>query len=475
MNSLHCHTAIIGAGAAGLSLAAGLSQLGLSVILIERGLMGGDCLNYGCVPSKALLASAKNFWQARHSQALGLINFASPREQLDFHQVMQHVHQTIQTLAVHDSVERFESLGVKVIQAQARFVDKKTIQAGDYTIKARHVVIATGSSPAIPPIPGLDEVPYLTNETIFSLSQLPRHLLVIGGGPIGCELAQAFAMLGSHVSLLESDALLSRDDRECTAIVRTSMQETGVRLYEGAQINHIKKDADGIRLVAQHHEKSLELTGSHLLVAAGRQVRVDELGLDAARIRCHGQRIEVDKKLRTSNRCVFAIGDAAGGLQFTHVANDHASLVLKQIAFKLPAKQQEKAIPRVTYTHPELAQVGMSEREALQHPKQYRILQLDFKANDRAHTEGNTLGLLKVVVTRKGRILGASLCADNAGELIFPWIVAVRERRSLRLFTDTIMPYPTRNELSKRLANQFYAPKLFSPWVKKIVRLLSWF
>lgn len=475
MNSLPCHTAIIGAGAAGLSLAAGLSQLGLSVILIEKGLMGGDCLNYGCVPSKALLASAKNFWQARHSQALGLINVASPREQLDFQQVMQHIRHTIETLAVHDSVERFESLGVKVIQAQARFVDEKTIQAGDYKIKARHLVIATGSSPAMPPIPGLDDVPYLTNETIFSLAELPRHLLVIGGGPIGCELAQAFAMLGSHVSLLESDVLLNRDDRDCTAIVRESMQGTGVHLYEGVQVNQIKNDSDGIRLVAQHHGKSLELTGSHLLVAAGRQVRVDELGLDAAGIRCHGQRIEVDKKLRTSNRRVFAIGDAAGGLQFTHVANDHAGLVLKQIAFKLPATFQEKAIPRVTYTHPELAHVGMSEQEALQHPERYRILQLDFKANDRAHTDGNTQGLLKVIVTQKGKISGASLCANDAGELIFPWILAVREQRSLRFFTDTIIPYPTRNELSKRLASQFYAPKLFSPWVKKIVRFLSWF
>ncbi|QRN04559.1 NAD(P)-binding protein [Legionella sp. MW5194] len=475
MTPLHCDTAIIGAGAAGLSLAAGLSQLGLNVILIEKGLMGGDCLNYGCVPSKALIACAKNYWQARHSQSLGLLHFSSPREQLDFHQVMQHVRDTIDTLAVHDSVERFESLGVKVIQAQARFIDKKTIQAGDYVIKARHIVIATGSSPAIPPIPGLDEVPYLTNETLFKLTDLPRHLLVIGGGPIGCELAQAFAMLGSRVSLLESQVILNRDDAECAAIVRQSMEKTGVHLYEGVAIHRITHDAAGIRIIAQHHQKSLALDGSHLLVAAGRITPVDELNLDTAGIRCDGRHIAVNNRLRTTNRRVFAIGDAAGRLQFTHVANDHAGLVLKQIAFKLPVRLQEKAIPWATYTYPELAHVGLSEQDALQRPDHYRILKLDFKANDRANTDAKSQGLLKVIVTKKGTVSGVSLCAEDAGELIFPWILAVREQRSLRLFTDTIIPYPTRNELSKRLAGQFYAPKLFSPWVKKMVRLLSWF
>ncbi|MDX1837715.1 dihydrolipoamide dehydrogenase [Legionella taurinensis] len=475
MNPLHCDTAIIGAGAAGLSLAAGLSQLGLNVILIEKGLMGGDCLNYGCVPSKALIACAKNFWQARHSQSLGLLHVSSPQEQLDFHQVMRHVHETIDTLAVHDSVARFESLGVNVIQAQARFIDKKTILAGDYAIKAKRIVIATGSSPAIPPIPGLDEVPYLTNETLFKLTELPRHLLVIGGGPIGCELAQAFAMLGSHVSLLESQVILNRDDAECAAIVRQSMENTGVHLYEGVEIHRITHEATGIRIAAQHHQKSLELNGSHLLVAAGRITPVDELGLEAAGIRCDGRHIAVNRMLRTSNRRVFAIGDAAGRLQFTHVANDHAGLVLKQIAFKLPVRLQENAIPWVTYTYPELAHVGLSEQDALQRPDHYRILKLDFKANDRANTDGKTQGLLKVIVTKKGTVSGVSLCTEDAGELIFPWILAVREQRSLRLFTDTIIPYPTRNELSKRLAGQFYAPKLFSPWVKKIVRMLSWF
>lgn len=475
MNALHCDTAIIGAGAAGLTLAAGLSQLGLQVILIEKGMMGGDCLNYGCVPSKALLSAAKNAWQAGHSQALGLIPVASSNDQVDFHQVMQHVQHTIQTLAVHDSVDRFEGLGVKVIQAAGRFIDKKTLQAGDYTIQARHIVIATGSSPAIPPIPGLEKVPYLTNETIFNLKHRPDHLLVIGGGPIGCELAQAFAMLGSRVSLLEGDVILNRDDRDGVAIVRQALQETGVHLYEGIAINQITSQSNHLVIQATHHHQTLTLEGSHLLIATGRTVHLEALGLDAAGIACHAKGIQVDKRLRTSNRRVFAIGDAAGSLQFTHVANAQAGLVLRQIAFKLPVRWQENAIPWVTYTAPELAHVGLSEKQALHHPDRYTILKLDYLNNDRAQTEGKPQGLLSVIVNKKGIIVGASLCGEQAGELIFPWILAVREKRSLRLFTDTIIPYPTRNELSKRLAGQFYAPRLFSPWVKKIVRFLSWF
>lgn len=472
--SVTCDLAIIGAGAGGLSLAAGIAQLGLSVILIEKGKMGGDCLNYGCIPSKSLIASAKNYWQANHSQHLGLVDNHSI---LDFKQVMSHVHQVIKTLAVHDSVERFESLGVQVIRDTGHFIDEDTVVAGNFQIKAKRFVIASGSSAAVPPIPGINKIPFYTNETIFNLTELPEHLLVIGGGPVGCELAQAFAMLGSRVTLVESSHLLNNDDPDAVAIVRKSLIEKGVCLLEEATIQTMEaKVQKRIRLLVNcPREESTVIEGSHLLIATGRKPNIADLGCEQARIDYNKKGIIVDKRLRTSNKRVFAIGDAAGGLQFTHVANEHAGVVLRQIAFKLRTSFCDKTIPRVTYTSPELAQVGLSEKQVKASGDNSVVLKLEYSANDRAQTSQQTQGFIKVIVNKKGVILGATIVGESAGELIYPWVMAITQGKSLRVFTDSIVPYPTLNELNKRIAGQFYAPKLFSTKVKKLVRFLSYF
>lgn len=460
---------IIGAGAGGLSLASGAAQLGLRTALLERNLMGGDCLNYGCVPSKTLLAAAKNFWSLRKYQGQKT-NITS-----DFPKIMDRVKNVITHIAIHDSVERFQSLGVTVIQQDAYFIDDKTIQAGAERFEGKYIVIATGSIPLIPPIPGLQNCSYLTNETIFDLPELPKHLLVIGGGPIGCELAQAFAMLGSKVSLIEAGEILRNDDREAVAIVRRNLEQTNISLYEHSEVVQVNKGDDGILVQTKHKNAPVEIKVTHILVATGRKAAIDSLQCARAGINTNEKGIILDERLRTSNKRVFVIGDAAGKLQFTHVANYHAGIVLRNIAFKIPANIHKQVIPWVTFTAPELAHVGIKENSPEFDSKKMKVLRCSYEDNDRAQTEGETIGLLKVVVNSKGLVLGATITGSQAGELLVPWTIAVRERKSLRMFTDLTIAYPTLSEISKRLASQFYAPKLFSSKVRRLVRFLIWF
>ncbi len=472
MERINCDLAIVGAGAGGLSLAAGASQLGVNVVLIENGLMGGDCLNYGCIPSKSLLAAAKRYWHAHHSQEMGVV---INKSQLDFKAVMRHVHQVIDTIAEQDSVARFEGLGVRVIQAIAQFVDKDVLRAGDNTIHAKHIVIATGSSPAIPPISGIDQVDYYTNETVFNLTELPQHLLVVGGGPIGCELAQAFAMLGSKVSIFEGVRILNQDEPDCVQLVRDALQSNGVDVLEGVQVSQLSMAGKSIVLQIEKEGTLQAFSGTHLLIATGRVANLNDLACEKAGITYDKKGILVDKRLRTSNKKVYAIGDVTGRLQFTHVANYHAGIVLRNILFKWPAKLDLRAVPWVTYTEPELAHVGKSERQCEEMAVDFSSLKFAYADNDRAQADGETQGFIKVISDKKGRILGVTIVGHLAGELIMPWVMAMREGKTLRAFTDVIVAYPTFSELSKRVASQFYAPKLFSAKVKKIVKFLSFF
>lgn len=470
---IQCDIAIIGAGAGGLSLAAGASQLGLKVVLIEHGLMGGDCLNYGCIPSKSLLAVAKDHWKTQHNI---LYEVTSHAKKIDFTRVMHYVQEVIATIAVNDSITRFEALGVQVIKASAKFIDKTTLKAGTNIIKARYFVIATGSSAAIPPIPGLSEINYYTNETIFNLNQLPQHLLIIGGGPIGCELAQAFAMLGSKVTLLEGLSILSQDDPEAVDIVRQSLINTEISLLEHIKITAIKYSKNGnIVIDGEQNDLKRSFEGTHLLIATGRKPNIAGLNCELAGIQFHSKGILVDKRLRTNNKAIYAIGDVTGTFQFTHIANAHAGVVLKNIAFKFPAKFQDPAIPYVTYTEPELAQVGKSESYCKTMGIEHSVIKLNYDSNDRAQTEQQTQGFIKVIATSKGTILGATIVGHQAGELLLPWTIAIREGKTLRSFTDVIVAYPTLSELSKRIAGQFYSPKLFSSKVKKLIKFLSYF
>ncbi|WP_193368869.1 dihydrolipoyl dehydrogenase family protein [Pelagibius marinus] len=466
---------VVGAGSGGLSVAAGASQMGARVVLVEKGKMGGDCLNYGCVPSKALIAAAAAADKVRHADRFG-VNGHEPA--VDFPAVRDHLRSVIAAIAPHDSVERFEGLGVTVLQAAARFTGARELEAGETRVKAKRFVIATGSSAAVPPIPGLESVAYLTNETVFELAERPEHLIVIGGGPIGTELAQAQRRLGARVSLLEMDRILAKDDPEITAVARRRLEEDGVEIHEGIAVKEVAAEGNGIAVSLEKDGAQTRLTGSHLLVAAGRRANVDGLGLEAAGVAYTARGIEVDRRLRSSNRHIFAVGDVAlveglGAYQFTHLAGYHAGIVIRNALFRLPAKVDYKALPRVTFTDPEIAHVGLTEAEAREkHGDKVRVLTTSFAENDRARTERAAEGLVKVVVGARGRILGASIVGLHAGELLQPWVLAIDKGLKIGALANVIAPYPTLGEVNKRVAGSYYTPSLFGERTKKIVRFL---
>jgi len=459
---------IIGAGSGGLSVAAGAVQMGARVVLIEGAEMGGDCLNHGCVPSKALLAAAK----AAHAMTAGApFGIAPVAPQVDFGAVKDHVARVIATIAPIDSQERFEGLGVRVIRAWGRFVSPTEVEAGGHRITARRFVIATGSRAVVPSIPGLDTVPYLTNETIFPLREKPSHLIVIGGGPIGMEMAQAHHRLGCAVTVIEGAKALGRDDPELAAVVLDKVRAEGMAIREGASVARVSPDGGVTVTLADGGT----LTGSHLLVAVGRQVALDGLNLDAAGVAHDRRGVTVDDRLRSSNRRVYAVGDAAGGLQFTHLAGYHAGIVIRQALFGLPARTTAP-IPRVTFTDPELAQVGLTEAEArAAHGDALTVLRWPYHDNDRAQAEGKTAGLIKVMVV-KGRPVGAGIAGAQAGELIGLWSLALSARLKMSALGGMVMPYPTLAEVSKRAAGAYFSPKLFdSKAVRQVVRLVQRF
>ena len=466
---------VIGAGSGGLSVAAAASQFGEKVVLIEKGEMGGDCLNYGCVPSKALLAAGKH----AHAFSSGVeFGVAAQEPKVDFAKTMTHVHDVIAGIAPHDSQERFEGLGVKVVRAPARFVNAETVEAGGKQYKARRFVVATGSSPSAPPIPGLDTVDYFTNETIFKNTELPEHLVIIGGGPIGMEMAQAHRRLGAKVTVLEAFQPLGKDDPELTAIVLDHLRKEGIDIRAGAKITGISEGskAKSVEITLQGDGgKAEKLTGSHLLVAAGRKANVDGLNLEAANIEYDHRGIKVDKGLRTTNRKVYAIGDVAGGLQFTHVAGYQAGLVMRSILFRLPVTNETRIIPWVTYTDPELAHIGMTEAQVRECRTGHKILRWQFKENDRARAERKTTGMIKAVVSSKGDILGCSIVGPNAGDLIQPWAMAVSSKLKIKAMIDMVAAYPTLSEVSKRAATSYYADLPSKPMVRRIIGWLKVF
>ena len=476
-NLIRADIAVIGGGSGGLSVAAGAAQMGAKVVLVEKGKMGGDCLNTGCVPSKALLAAAHSAQVVREGGRFG-VNGHAP--EVDFQKVHDHVHGVIASIAPHDSVERFEGLGVQVIQAAARFTGPRTLEAGGQTIRARRIVIATGSSPAAPPIEGLAEVPYLTNETIFELTERPDHLIVLGGGPIGLEMAQAHRRLGAEVTVVEAFSILSKDDPEAVEVVRRRLLAEGLTIHEGIRITSIAGEGNGVAVVIEHpNGQSETIFGSHLLVAAGRKANVEGLGLEEAGIAYSPKGIEVDERLRTSNKRVFAIGDVAGGYQFTHMAGYHAGIVIRNALFKLPAKVKYHAVPWVTYSDPELAQVGLSEAAARdKYGSGIQAVTWPFADNDRARAERATEGFIKVVIGAKGQVLGATIVGAHAGELILTWVLAIERGLKIGAMAGVIAPYPTLGEVSKRVAGAYYTPKLFSARTRKIVgflQRLDWF
>jgi pyruvate/2-oxoglutarate dehydrogenase complex dihydrolipoamide dehydrogenase (E3) component len=464
---------VIGAGSGGLSVAAAAAAFGQKVVLIEKHKMGGDCLNFGCVPSKALIASAKRAHAMRTSQPFGI---APVEPTIDKAKVRSHVREVIATIAPNDSVERFTGLGVHVIQAAARFVDATTVVAGEHVVKARRFVIATGSSPMVPPIPGLAAVPYLTNETLFDVAEPMPHLIIIGAGPIGLEMAQAHRRLGSAVTVLDAGRPLAKDDPELTEIVLRALKDEGVVIRDGIKVTAVEGTAGAIRVMIATEKGGPEtISGTHILVAAGRKANIGELGLEAAKITSTKAGITVDAGMVTSNGKVFAIGDCAGGLQFTHAANDQAGIVIRRVLFRLPAKHVPARVPWVTYTQPELAHIGLTEAEA---DKQYtgiKVLRWPYHENDRAQAERETEGHVKVVVSRKGKILGASIVGAHAGELIQMWSLAVSQNLDIKAMTGFVSPYPTLSEINKRAAVRYYASAAGNALVRKAISLLKSF
>jgi pyruvate/2-oxoglutarate dehydrogenase complex dihydrolipoamide dehydrogenase (E3) component len=464
---------VIGAGSGGLSVAAAAAVFGVPTVLIEKHKMGGDCLNTGCVPSKALLAAAK---RARLMQSAGVFGVTAPGAAIDFAKVHEHVHGVIAAIAPNDSAERFTGLGVRVIQGAATFKDRRTLVVGDIEIRARRFVIATGSTPAVPPIPGLEQGPYFTNETIFDLAERPAHLIVIGAGPIGLEMAQAFRRLGSSVTVLEQAAPLAKDDPECAMIVLDQLEREGVVIRSGVNVIGISHAGATVTATIETAGAEQTITGSHLLVATGRKATIDGLNLDAAGIHSDRSGIVVNKKLKTANRRVYAIGDcAAGQLQFTHAANYHAGLVIRNALFRLPVRVNNDVIPWVTYTEPELAQIGLSEAEARKRGIKICILRWPYHDNDRAQAERETRGHIKVITKQNGKIIGATIVGAQAGELIATWTLAVAQGLNIRAFTGIVLPYPTLSEIGKRAAIDFFAPSLTRPWVRRIIAWLRIF
>ncbi len=463
---------IIGGGSGGLSVAAGAAQMGASCVLVEKGKMGGDCLNYGCVPSKSLLAAGHTAHAMRAAARFGI---AAVEPAVDFAAVNAHVQGVIAGIAPHDSVERFEKLGVTVLQTAGRFTGPGELAAGADTVTARRFVIATGSSPFVPPIDGIGSVPYLTNETVFDLTTRPDRLIVIGGGPIGLEMAQAHRRLGSDVEVVEALDILNKDDPELVEVVRRAVLAEGVVLHEGAKVIQVAQGGAGVTVTIERDGAESTIEGSHLLVAVGRAPNVEGLGLEEAGVSYSRGGIEVDARLRTTNKKIFAIGDVAGGYQFTHVAGYHAGIVIRNALFRLPAKADHSAVPWVTYCDPELAHVGLGEAAAQAQGLAPKVLRAPFAENDRARAEHAEDGLIKAVIGAKGRVLGCTIVGRHAGELILPWVFAVQGKLKVKDLASVIAPYPTLSEVSKRAAGGFYTESLFSERTKTIVRFLARF
>ena len=475
---------VIGAGSGGLSVAAACASFGVDVVLIERHRMGGDCLNYGCVPSKALIAAGKMAHAHTRSAAFGI---RYPAPEIDFGRVHDHVHEVIAGIAPMDSVERFEALGVTVLEADARFLDKRTVEAGDTLVRARRFVVAAGSSPLVPPIEGLADVPYHTNETLFDRKEPPGRMVVVGGGPIGMEMAQAHERLGGDVTVVEGARALGREDPELAAIVVDTLRAEGVTIRENTLVKRVERGSDGttVTVHVEGPDGADAIPADTLLVATGRRANTDGLGLAEAGIETTGNGIKVSRKLRTANRRVYAIGDVAdppdangehtGGLQFTHVAGYHAGLVVRAILFRLNAAEDRTIIPRVTFTDPALAQVGLTEEQARERGKALRVLRWPYAENDRAAAERLASGLIKVVTDGKGNILGATIVGHDAGELANMWSLAVSKEMNVRDIAGYVAPYPTMSEIGKRAATSFFAPATRRTIVRRAVGFLSRF
>ncbi len=462
---------IIGAGAGGLSIASGAAQLGRSVVVYEAGEMGGDCLNAGCVPSKALIAAGKHAHAFTSGTDFGI---AATKPKIDFNAVKAHIKGVIDTIAPVDSQERFEELGCTVIREVASFKDKKTVQSKTTMTKAKRIVIATGSRASAPPIPGLKDTPFITNEEIFTIDEQPKHLLIIGSGPIGLELGQAFNRLGSTVEIIDIAHPLDRSEPEHAKVLIDALKEEGIKFHTPVNTKLIRKTKTGIAI---DFENGTTLSGTHLLVAAGRRPVIENLNLEAAGVTTRRGGIVTDKTLRTSNKRVYAVGDVSGRGGLTHAAGHHAGIIIKNFYFVPFFKASAKTdhMPAAIYTQPELASIGLTEKSARGVYADVRTVHFDFEENDRAIAERATKGGVKIIAKPNGQIVGASIVGESAGELIHIMSLAMANKMKIIHLTKMISPYPTRSEAVKRAASSWYTGSVFSPKTRKLAALMARF
>jgi len=472
MKNLKADIAVIGAGSGGLSVAAGAAQLGLKVVLFERGEMGGDCLNYGCVPSKALIAAGKAAQVFRTAQRFGVVS-AEPA--VDWSAVKAHIAGVIETIAPIDSQERFEGLGVTVVRESARFTGPRTLASDTVTVRADRIVIATGARAFVPPIPGLAETPYFTNETIFSAPEFPKRLVILGAGAVGIELGQAFRRLGAEVTVLEAARALPPFDEDVAKLAVDSLRREGVVLREGAKAVAVSGAPGAVRVEIESAAGRETIDGTHLLVAIGRRAAVDGLDLERGNVAFNAKGIVIDAFLRsTSNPRVWAVGDVAGREQLTHAAGWHASAFVRSVLFKAKTRADATPMPSAVYCDPEIAQIGLNETQArAQFGDKVKAVQVGFHDNDRAQAERATEGFARIIVGPGAKILGASIVGDGAGDLVQIVAVAMANKLGLRALTNIIAPYPTRGEIVKRAAGAYYTPLLFSPGTRRLVGFLK--
>ncbi|WOE74630.1 dihydrolipoyl dehydrogenase family protein [Alterisphingorhabdus coralli] len=456
---------VLGAGSAGLTAAGGCAMLGLNAALVERGEMGGDCLNTGCVPSKAIIAAAHRAHDMRTADKYGI---KGTKPTVNFQSVHDHIHAAIATIAPEDSQERFEEMGVDVIRGNASFAGPKSItvalnDGGTCEISAPRIVIATGSRPFVPPIQGIENVPFMTNEDIWNLTELPEHLIVLGGGPIGMEMAQSFKRLGSDVTVATVGRPFPKDDDEAAEIVIERLRSEGIVINKNARAQSVRMEDKTIILTTDSGE---EITGSHLLIATGREVNFDGLNLEKAGVKYGKAGIEVDARRRTNQKHIYAIGDCRPGPHFTHASGYEGSNIVLEVAFGLPTKVNYKALPWVTYVDPELAQVGLTEKAAREkYGDKITVWREDFSHNDRAITELETTGFVKIV-KKGGKVIGATIVGAHAGDMLLPWSMAIAGKSNTFGMASLIVPYPNRAEHSKAAAFASDEAKVFNKWTK---------
>lgn len=472
MASFDYDLGILGGGAAGLTMAAGAAQLGAKTVLIERRpSLGGDCLHFGCVPSKTLIASARVYHQMRQAPRYGLPAVEVPP--VDFARVAARIREVVAAIQAHDSVERFCGLGVKVEFGQARFLDEHCVDLEGRRIAARAWLIATGSRPASPNLPGLAETPHLTNQEIFSLERLPESLLVLGAGAIAIEMAQAFARLGSRVTVVQRGGqILSHDDPDLAGLLLEVLRAEGLEVILNAQ-TLLARDLGHSRelTIRDGAGKERRLSAQHLLVALGRAPNLEGLGLEAAGVRYDAKGLQLDNRLRTSQRHIFGAGDVTGAFQFTHAAGYEAGVALTNAVLRLPRKADYALMPWCTYCDPELASIGLNEKQAKAAQIECQVWSEDFAANDRALAEGQAVGRIKLLLDQRERPLGVQILGPRAGEILNEWVAAFNGRFRLSALAGAVHPYPTLGEINKRLAASVLAPKLFSERVRKGLRL----